>query len=353
MQARRFLILTLLLTLAALPVAAQLGSSPLGLQNDLAAAEAGAREQTQPPATLLFYSLPSEVLAGQRTEITARIQVNGERFLEEKLVVQRRALERSRERAVEQLASLLPADLPELEQPRIEAPEGHILELLAERGDLRNALWQLAERAAVRLTVAVDGESVLNLPWESLAQASEGLIAAGGLPLAAPSTVIAYQTNLVQSIELPEEPICGDGYCTEGDDLFTEDCETCPQDCGGPCNICGNNYCGPSESCSSCPQDCGSCPSCPYNLGTEQRTDYLGSSYLSIYCMDSFFGKTYFAYSQVSYKHYTVQLTEECDGSITETVVPGSITYSYAYCWEPLGGLCTYPNGYAGLICGY
>lgn len=39
-----------------------------------------------------------------------------------------------------------------------------------------------------------------------------------------------------------------------------EDCETCPQDCGGTCSICGNGFCSGVETCSSCAADCGTCP---------------------------------------------------------------------------------------------
>ena len=48
---------------------------------------------------------------------------------------------------------------------------------------------------------------------------------------------------------------CGNGTC---EPVRGEDCGTCPQDCGG---CCGNGACEASrgEDCGTCPQDCGSC----------------------------------------------------------------------------------------------
>lgn len=54
--------------------------------------------------------------------------------------------------------------------------------------------------------------------------------------------------------------ICGDGVCQSDGTPFGEDCEICPEDCGGPCSICGNSFCTSPESCSSCSADCGTCP---------------------------------------------------------------------------------------------
>lgn len=51
--------------------------------------------------------------------------------------------------------------------------------------------------------------------------------------------------------------ICGDGICQTSGVPFGEDCEICPEDCGGSCTICGNGFCSAGESCSSCSLDCG------------------------------------------------------------------------------------------------
>ncbi len=50
--------------------------------------------------------------------------------------------------------------------------------------------------------------------------------------------------------------VCGDFTCGP-----TEDCATCPTDCG-ICVVCGDGFCAGSETCSTCPGDCGPCPVC-------------------------------------------------------------------------------------------
>lgn len=56
-------------------------------------------------------------------------------------------------------------------------------------------------------------------------------------------------------------PYCGDDVCHSDAMFGAEDCEICPEDCGGPCTICGNGFCaGGSETCETCTADCGQCP---------------------------------------------------------------------------------------------
>jgi hypothetical protein len=60
--------------------------------------------------------------------------------------------------------------------------------------------------------------------------------------------------------------ICGAGCCGDGT-CSGEDCNSCPQDCGGAC-VCGDGACE-GEDCSSCEQDCGVCipdPTCPHSV---------------------------------------------------------------------------------------
>lgn len=66
-------------------------------------------------------------------------------------------------------------------------------------------------------------------------------------------------------------PVCGDGYCTGG-----EDCNSCVSDCGscsdgGSTSYCGDFYCDMGETCSNCPSDCGDC-----DAGS---TSYCGDGY--------------------------------------------------------------------------
>lgn len=50
---------------------------------------------------------------------------------------------------------------------------------------------------------------------------------------------------------------CGNGKCGG-----SEDCSTCPEDCGVCPPVCGNAACEAGESCSTCEMDCGVCSSC-------------------------------------------------------------------------------------------
>ncbi|MEM7449283.1 MAG: hypothetical protein AAF355_13695 [Myxococcota bacterium] len=49
---------------------------------------------------------------------------------------------------------------------------------------------------------------------------------------------------------------CGDGTCSD-----SEDCTSCPVDCG-LCETCGDLLCSDTETCDSCPGDCGTCDPC-------------------------------------------------------------------------------------------
>ena len=55
----------------------------------------------------------------------------------------------------------------------------------------------------------------------------------------------------------PQPVTCGNGVCDEK----TENCTTCPKDCG-LCQTCPNGKCDAGETCSSCPHDCGVCETC-------------------------------------------------------------------------------------------
>lgn len=50
---------------------------------------------------------------------------------------------------------------------------------------------------------------------------------------------------------------CGDLTCNG-----TEDCTSCPGDCGACGPVCGDLICNGTEDCTSCPGDCGTCGSC-------------------------------------------------------------------------------------------
>jgi len=61
-------------------------------------------------------------------------------------------------------------------------------------------------------------------------------------------------------------PECPDGICNG-----TENCDSCPEDCG-ICPECGDEICNGNEDCNSCEQDCGTCTECGDGIknGTEE-----------------------------------------------------------------------------------
>ncbi len=64
------------------------------------------------------------------------------------------------------------------------------------------------------------------------------------------------ETDDTQPGETAAEVVCGDGTC--GD---SEDCDSCPEDCGECESECGDGTCDDDEDCESCPEDCGECES--------------------------------------------------------------------------------------------
>ncbi len=70
--------------------------------------------------------------------------------------------------------------------------------------------------------------------------------------------------------EACSSPACPD--CPNLDCSSTENCLTCPQDCGVCPPGCGDATCQPTETCSSCPLDCGICT--PPPLGNPVSVNY-------------------------------------------------------------------------------
>ena len=306
------------------------------------------------PATddrLLFYSIPQTLLTAARNEVLVRVWVDGERYLEERAEVTSGAVEMTRETSRQALEASRPEGAEALLEAPDRASDGIVLELLADRPEIRAQLERLAAGHDVQVEVTVGGESLDYESFDDFARASEGVVASMGLPFAAQTAATVFSI----STDKPQDPqnfyVCGDGSCGGGTPPIGETCESCPEDCGGPCSICGNGFCGGTETCSTCAADCGPCATCPLNLGTQERQVYLGSTPYTTYCADGWPGIMYYTYTRNDYKKYTVQRTQQCDGSITETVVPGSTTYFSAFCWKYTGIYCFSPWAYASPIC--
>lgn len=80
------------------------------------------------------------------------------------------------------------------------------------------------------------------------------LLILAGVLLGRPPSAAAMSPPEVKSQAAPyyQYEVCGDWACS-----VTEDCSSCPDDCGY-C-YCGDGICQSSESCSNCSYDCGSC----------------------------------------------------------------------------------------------
>lgn len=302
------------------------------------------------PAPLVFYSIPDASLGEARSRVEAEVRVDGERFVVERFEVTAGAIEAARERDRAALRASVPEG-PSGLAGAARTPDAVVFELLGDRPELRARLHELAaERRAIAVEVTVDGRSVLYRTLDELAAAGPELLAVAGPPVAVDAAAQAFAASFLGA-EPQRFYVCGDGSCGGGTPPLGENCESCPQDCGGSCSICGNGFCGGTETCSTCSADCGACPSCPESLGIEERTDWLGGTPISTYCMDAWPGRLYYTYTRNDYKRYDVERIRQCNGTITETVVPGSTTYFSAYCWKYTGVPCSFSFGSAFPVC--
>jgi len=72
---------------------------------------------------------------------------------------------------------------------------------------------------------------------------------------------------------------CGDGNCDD-----SEDCTTCPADCGACGPVCGDGTCDATESCITCATDCGECPiDCVHSADLPVCDGCIDTSELSAY----------------------------------------------------------------------
>ena len=75
----------------------------------------------------------------------------------------------------------------------------------------------------------------------------------GAAGCADPDCAFACTPQCPQGTPCTSAPACGDGTCSG-----TEQCDTCPQDCGTCTATCGDTTCESNEDASSCPGDCSS-----------------------------------------------------------------------------------------------
>lgn len=97
-----------------------------------------------------------------------------------------------------------------------------------------------------------------------------------GVLLGRPSSATASPPPQPKSQTAPYyDELCGDWICG-----VTEDCNSCPDDCGYCSDYCGDGICQSPESCSDCSYDCGTCSENRWAVvGTKRYwADYAGNA---------------------------------------------------------------------------
>lgn len=351
MQACKWTVAACLFALLTLPAGAQLGGGIEALFDPSAGCGNAIVQQGEAvvaDAPLVFYAVPDDLLSADSNRVEIRVSVDGAAYLVDGFHLANGELQAIEEGRSERQRSEHPQAL---RPPTANAGASgfKVFELLAERAETRAELHRLAGEATIELEVSVNGVVAVRQSWSELAENSRRTLESHGLPVA-----IAESTKPSSDASPGPRSLegCGDGYCdTEENVDGGEDCESCPEDCGGPCAICGNGFCGPTEGCSNCSLDCGPCTTCPEDLGTEERTEYLYSTSLGWECGDAWTSKMYYDYQENHFKRYRVRRTRQCDGTITESVVPGSTYYFSNYCWRPTYVSCSWSYGYPYPIC--
>lgn len=207
-----------------------------------------------------------------------------------------------------------------------------------------------SETHLVEVTISVDGAVVSRASLQEFLTQSDKVRQLGILPTVTKSPAQLFEVAAEWTIQ-KRFWVCGDNSCDQGGSN-PEDCETCPEDCGGPCTICGNGNCGAGESCSTCSADCGTCPICPTTLPNETRDEVVGVTSYGWSCMYDVYNWGQGAYyNQVQ---YTVKTTvysrvQECNGSITAT--PISVSYYNAFCYQHLWIPCSFPWSWPSWVC--
>ena len=100
---------------------------------------------------------------------------------------------------------------------------------------------------------------------------------------------------------------------------------------------CGDGTCSlnnPYEDCLSCPEDCTCGPECPFPLPPITRERQISATVLNYQCYDDVLNpgqSVLYAYTEYYMRLRAFTRVQNCDGSITETLV--STTFFYDYCF--------------------
>lgn len=311
----------LLLALAGLLVTPSLAQSDAGASRG----EAGFEVSKETELKLIF-AIPSERLAAEGNAIT--VNVHGDRGV---------------------LASNRFSDIRRPDGP---SPDSHlVLVAFAENPRIRESIHAAAVKGQrVEIAIDVNGETHQRLTYDSVYEVSAKALAHGILPRVFHAEAVG--PDGVDGGEGPFAliPVCGDGLC-EGDAFPPETCATCPEDCGGPCNFCGDGFCTLGEGCENCEEDCGPCDDCPMDLpdDTVEILFFAGPTLGSDCWLDHVQPNRQVIYNRRStlFLSFTVTRVLECDGTVTETIVPGTLEFICRDCWQRTEEQCNGPMDWA------
>ncbi len=227
------------------------------------------------------------------------------------------------------------------------SPSHLVLEAFSEFPRIRRAVHKsAAEGQSVSIAISVNGDVVQQSAFDELDGASAAALSLEILPRALQSKAVGPGGVEGGGGPFSLFPECGNGIC-ESDTFPPENCEVCPEDCAPPCNTCGDGWCQFPESCETCEDDCGPCPGCPTDLGNVVvETPLFALSNLGSDCwLDHLQPNRQVIYNRRSTiaRRMTVNRVLECDGSITETVVPGTTVFICLDCWQRTEEQCNGP----------
>jgi len=268
-------------------------------------------------AEVLFYDLDGDFIREGRT-LTFNITADGAPLFQETIQLQPLAFERV---AVEALAR----------NPRA-------MEVLF---DLHQS-----GGVAIEFEVAIDGKPLETVSFAELRERNGLLIQSESFsPWSGESKL-----DLLRAKKNAEEP--NHNPATEA---------TCEQQCNAEYEDCALYYCGSGtvfcDPCltilAECLDDCPP-PQCqdPKSVSTSTSTQFLGSTYQGLQCMDSIFYGQPSEYYEVllnNYKETTTRRTEYCDGSVTTEVI--GVNYFSVVCYRPTYWQCSFGFGYPSPIC--
>lgn len=268
--------------------------------------------------------------------------------------------------------SLLAPDGTTLVRERLGLPldsTGNAVEFLAFRPDLLTALHRQLDKSdrGVVFVATADGTEVQRLTWRGLLAASAALRVGGHIdPAGGPTDPGEPDTagRLAGGIEavgaaselLTVSPAPGSLEPEPALALWTS--STCAAACAAELDNC-DAYCDPYGSgpgtCQwcydqfdECIEFCQACPILSTRLDPAVPISFVPKpATLCLY--DSFLDTSLYQKYRIQYKQTTTQISLNCDGTTTYTIV--ATNYFYRTCWHFLDTFCGDPDGPTSAVC--